>query len=158
MDTRTPEQRRRIMQAVKSKNTTPELSVRRLLHRMGYRYRLHRDDLPGKPDIAFVSRRRAIFVHGCFWHGHGCRKGRPPKSRLDYWLPKLRVNIARDRTKVEQLEVIGWRVLTVWQCDLSDLDTLAVRIRRFLAESKSRATVVTASSPGGQRRNEYARQ
>ena len=158
VDTRTPEQRRRIMQAVKSKNTTPELSVRRLLHRMGYRYRLHREDLPGKPDIAFLSRRRAIFVHGCFWHGHGCRRGRPPKSRPDYWLPKLRANIARDRAKVEQLEVIGWRVLTVWQCELSDLDTLTARIRRFLDESKARATMVTASFSGGQRHNEYVRQ
>ena len=82
MDTRTPEQRRRIMQAVGSKHTGPELVVRRLLHRMGYRYRLHRRDLPGRPDIAFISRRKAIFVHGCFWHGHDCPKGRLPKSRL----------------------------------------------------------------------------
>ncbi len=87
MDTRTSEQRRRIMQAVKSRDTGPEMIVRRLLHRMGYRYRLHRKDLPGKPDVALVSRRKAIFVHGCFWHGHGCPKGRLPKSRLDYWQP-----------------------------------------------------------------------
>ena len=83
-DTRTPEQRRRIMQSVKTENTGPELVVRRLLHGMGYRYRLHRRDLAGKPDIVFVSRRKAIFVHGCFWHGHSCPKGRLPKSRLDY--------------------------------------------------------------------------
>ena len=97
MDTRTPEQRRRIMQAVKSRNTGPEMIVRRLLHGMGYKYQLYRKDLPGKPDIALASRRKAIFVHGCFWHGHSCPKGRLPKSRLDYWQPKLAKNRERDR-------------------------------------------------------------
>lgn len=87
MDTRTPEQRRRIMQSVGTKNTAPELIVRRLLYGMGYRYRLHRKDLPGRPDIAFIGRKKAIFVHGCFWHAHDCPKGRAPKSRLDYWQP-----------------------------------------------------------------------
>ena len=111
MDTRTPVQRRRIMQAVKSMHTKPEMAVRRLLHRMGYRYRLHRKDLPGRPDIAFGSRRKAVFVHGCFWHGHGCAKGRLPKSRLDYWQPKIAQNVERDRTKREQLEALGWDFL-----------------------------------------------
>ena len=96
MDTRTEEQRRRIMQAVRTRDTGPEMIVRRLLHSLSYRYRLHRNDLPGKPDVAFLSRRKAIFVHGCFWHGHGCPQGRPPKSRLDYWKPKLDGNRERD--------------------------------------------------------------
>ncbi|WP_126975012.1 very short patch repair endonuclease [Frigidibacter oleivorans] len=132
MDSRTPEQRRRIMQAVKAKHTKPELVVRRLLHGMGYRYRLHRKALPGSPDLAFVGRKKAIFVHGCFWHGHGCSKGRLPKSRLDYWQPKLEQNINRDRTKIEQLESLGWRCFVVWQCELGDLDALGTRLKAFL--------------------------
>ena len=132
MDTRTPEQRRRIMQAVKSKNTGPELTVRRLLHGMGYRYRLHRKDLPGRPDIVFVSRRKAIFVHGCFWHGHGCSKGRLPKSRLDYWRPKIEGNVARDRTKIDRLRSSGWDVLVVWQCEIADLEATSARLQGFV--------------------------
>lgn len=132
MDTRTPEQRRRIMQAVKSKNTKPELVVRRLLHRMGYRYRLHRKDLPGRPDIALISHRKAIFVHGCFWHGHECRKGRLPKSRLDYWKPKLERNKERDREKSRALESQGWAVLVIWQCEMIDLDALMSRLLGFI--------------------------
>lgn len=135
MDTRTPEQRRRIMQAVKDKDTKPELVVRRLLHALGYRYRLHRKDLPGKPDIAFIGRRKAIFVHGCFWHWHGCPKGQLPKSRLDYWQPKLQENVNRDRTKIEQLEARGWRVLVVWQCELGDRERLATRLQDFVDDS-----------------------
>lgn len=137
MDTRTPEQRRRIMQAVKGKDTKPEWIVRRLLYGMGYRYRLHRKGLPGRPDIAFVGRKKAIFVHGCFWHGHECQKGRLPKSRLDYWQPKLEKNVNRDRTKIEQLESLGWRSLTVWQCELGDLDALTARLRAFLDETEN---------------------
>jgi len=137
VDTRTPEQRRRIMQAVKGKDTKPEWIVRRLLYGMGYRYRLHRKGLPGRPDIAFVGRKKAIFVHGCFWHGHECQKGRLPKSRLDYWQPKLEKNVNRDRTKIEQLESLGWRSLTVWQCELGDLDALTARLRAFLDETEN---------------------
>ena len=140
MDTRTPEQRRRIMQSVKSKNTGPELAVRRLLHGMGYRYRLHRKDLPGKPDIAFISRRKAIFVHGCFWHGHGCPKGRLPKSRLDYWQPKVDKNRERDRTKEEQLRSLGWSTMTIWQCETADLDALAERLQDFVGNRETRST------------------
>lgn len=132
MDTRDPEQRRRIMQAVKSKNTGPEMVVRRLLHAMGYRFRLHRKDLPGKPDIVLPGRRKAIFVHGCFWHAHGCSKGRPPKSRLDYWLPKLAQNVARDRAKLEHLESLGWQAHVVWQCELRDIDALATSLQNFV--------------------------
>ena len=120
------------MQSVKSRNTGPELIVRRLLHGMGYRYRLHRKDLPGRPDIALISRRKAIFVHGCFWHGHGCPKGRLPKSRLEYWGKKLDENKKRDRTKQEQLHSLGWRVLVIWQCETRDLGTLATRLQDFV--------------------------
>jgi DNA mismatch endonuclease (patch repair protein) len=120
------------MQAVKSKNTKPELIVRRCLFALGYRYRLHRKDLPGSPDIAFIGRRKAIFVHGCFWHGHGCSKGRLPKSRLGYWQPKLEKNAERDRTKTEQLESRGWEVLVVWQCELTDTEALVQRLQDFV--------------------------
>ena len=140
MDTRTPEQRRRIMQSVKSKDTGPELIVRRLLHKMGYRYRLHRRDLPGKLDIAFVSRRKAIFVHGCFWHGHDCPKGRLPKSRLDYWQPKLDKNRIRDRAKIEQLKSLGWSVLVIWQCETVDKEPLASRLQDFVGNRHIRST------------------
>ena len=122
------------MQAVGTKDTTPELTVRRLLHSMGYRYRLHRKDLPGTPDIVFPSRKVAIFVHGCFWHSHGCKKGQPPKSRLNYWQPKLAKNVERDRTKQEHLEALGWRILIVWQCETTDLEELASKLRRTLDE------------------------
>ena len=131
-DTRTKEQRRRIMQAVRGKDTGPEWTVRRLLHSLGYRYRLHRRDLPGKPDLVFPIRKKAIFVHGCFWHAHGCRYGRPPKSRLDYWLPKLKQNKKRDAEKRDRLEALDWQVLTVWQCEIKNLDDLTARLCAFL--------------------------
>lgn len=134
MDTRSPDQRRRIMQSVKSKNTGPEMKVRRVLHAMGYRFRLHRKDLPGKPDIVLPKHRKAIFVHGCFWHSHGCSKGQLPKSRLDYWLPKLERNAARDREKVEELETLGWKVLVIWQCEIQDADALRKRLGTFVDE------------------------
>ena len=136
-DTRTKEQRRRIMQAVRSKDTGPEWTVRRLLHRFGYRYRLHRRDLPGKPDLVFASRRKVVLVHGCFWHGHDCRFGRVPTSRLDYWLPKLERNKQRDAEVLAELEVLGWKVLTIWECDLKDLESLAAKLRAFLDEGRA---------------------
>ena len=132
MDTRNPEHRRRIMQAVKQKNTGPEIAVRRLLHAMGYRFRLHIRELPGRPDIVLPRRRAAIFVHGCFWHTHGCPKGRPPKSNLKYWLPKLEQNSRRDQAKSRQLRSLGWRVIVIWQCELADLDAVAVRLQEVL--------------------------
>ncbi|MCH9012468.1 MAG: DNA mismatch endonuclease Vsr [Proteobacteria bacterium] len=141
VDTRTKEQRRRIMQAVRGKDTGPEWTVRRLLHGLGYRYRLHRKDLPGKPDLVFPARKKAIFVHGCFWHAHGCRYGRLPKSRLDYWLPKLERNKERDADRTDRLEALGWHVLTVWQCETKDTDALAARLTAFLDDvDKSRST------------------
>lgn len=120
------------MQAVKGKNTAPELALRSMLYRLGYRFRLHRRDLAGTPDIVLPGRAAAIFVHGCFWHGHGCRIGRLPKSKLDYWEPKIRANRERDERKRLALEAAGWRVLTVWQCELSDTAALERKLVTFL--------------------------
>lgn len=128
-----PERRSWLMQRVGTKNTGPEKLVRSLLHRLGYRFRLHYRDLPGTPDIVFPSRRIAIFVHGCFWHSHGCRKGQPPKSRLDYWGPKLAANRQRDERNIEMLTLAGWRVEIVWQCELSDTETLISRLTKLLS-------------------------
>ena len=133
MDTRTPEQRRRIMRSVKSRNTGPELVVRRLLHGMGYRYRLHRRDLPGSPDLVFGPRRKVIFVHGCFWHLHeGCRRARIPKSRVDFWQPKLEGNRRRDARNQAELRRRCWGVLVVWECEIKDEYVLERRIEEFL--------------------------
>lgn len=118
MDTRTEEQRQRIMAAVKSRDTGPEIAVRRLLFAAGYRYRLHVAALPGRPDIVLPKHRVVIFVHGCFWHGHRCRKGRLPKTRLDFWQAKIDRNRERDRAALIALRRAGWRVLVVWQCEL----------------------------------------
>lgn len=134
MDTRTPEQRRRIMQSVGAKDTAPELTVRRILFRLGYRYRLHRKDLPGRPDIAFVGRKKAIFVHGCFWHSHDCPKGRAPKSRIDYWQAKRQATVDRDRRNIEKLNARGWTVLIVWQCELRDLYEVSTRLQDFVGQ------------------------
>jgi DNA mismatch endonuclease (patch repair protein) len=120
------------MQSVKARDTGPELALRRLLHGMGLRYRLHSKKLPGRPDIVFPSRRAAVFVHGCFWHGHGCRWGKLPKSRLDYWEPKIAANRQRDARQVEALQELGWRVLTVWQCELRDAEPVARFVASFV--------------------------
>jgi DNA mismatch endonuclease, patch repair protein len=131
-DTRTPAQRRRIMQSVSTKNTGPEWEIRRLLFSMRYRYRLHDSRLPGTPDIVFSGRKRVIFVHGCFWHGHGCSKGQPPKSRPEFWGPKLFRNRERDAIQAQQIEALGWSVLTLWQCELKDREALKAKIVLFL--------------------------
>ncbi|POF34180.1 DNA mismatch endonuclease (patch repair protein) [Roseibium marinum] len=106
--------------------------VRQLLHSHGYRYRLHRKDLPGRPDIVFASKRKAIFVHGCFWHGHNCDKGKLPKSKLEYWTPKIAANKARDAKNVAELEAKGWKVLVIWQCELPDNQTLWLKLKDFM--------------------------
>jgi len=125
--------RSRVMRAVKGKDTKPEQAVRSLLHSLGYRFRLHRRDLPGSPDIVFPGRKAAIFVHGCFWHGHTCSRGsRMPKANADYWVGKLARNQARDATTRAALEALGWRVLTVWECEIRDAAMLADRLREFL--------------------------
>lgn len=131
-DNRTPESRSALMSRIGGKNTAPEMTVRRLLYSLGYRYRLHRRDLPGTPDIVFPSRRKAIFVNGCFWHAHGCRIGQPPKSRRRYWKAKFERNRARDRENIADLRNLGWRVLTVWQCQEKAQNSLARRLVSFL--------------------------
>ncbi len=122
------------MASVRTAGTGAEIAVRSIVHCLGYRYSLARRDLPGKPDLVFVSRRRAIFVHGCFWHGHRCRYGRLPKTRLDYWRPKIEANKARDRRQAKALRKAGWSVMFVWQCHLKNRDALATRIADFLHE------------------------
>lgn len=132
-----PAARSRLMAKIGPKNTAPELAVRRAAHAAGFRFRLHRRDLPGTPDLVFPRFRAAIFVHGCFWHGHGCAKGRLPKSREDYWVPKIEANRTRDAAKAAALEAAGWRVLTIWQCEIGDPSSLAGRIAAFLAGENS---------------------
>jgi DNA mismatch endonuclease, patch repair protein len=131
-DNRSPESRSALMSRIGGKDTAPELLVRRLLHALGFRFRLHRKDLPGTPDIVFPSRRKIIFVNGCFWHAHGCRIGRPPKSRPEFWLPKLRRNSLKDARNVRALRKMGWGVLNVWQCQTRFPDRLEARLVSFL--------------------------
>lgn len=133
MDTLTPRERSARMALVRGKDTKPELTVRRLVHGMGYRYRLHRRDLPGTPDLVFPARGKVILVHGCFWHRHArCALARLPKSRADFWLPKLTANAERDARNLRALRRLGWGVMTIWECQLRDTARLASRIRRFL--------------------------
>ncbi len=124
------------MAAIKSSGMKPEMIVRSLVHRLGYRFRLHAKDLPGKPDLVFRSRRKVIFVHGCFWHQHqkaSCSDGRAPKSNLGYWAPKLARNVNRDARNVAALKAFGWRILVVWECEaLGDVAKLSQRIVKFL--------------------------
>lgn len=128
-----PVERSAQMARVHSADTGPEMAVRRMVHAMGFRYRLHAADLPGKPDLVFRSLRKVIFVHGCFWHGHGCRAGRNrPASRQDYWLRKLEGNAARDRANARKLRREGWSVMTVWECQLKSPGKIEARLRTFL--------------------------
>lgn len=120
------------MRRIKSRDTKPEMTVRRLVHSMGYRYRLHRADLPGKPDMVFVSRRKVIFVHGCFWHSHGCKLSHVPKSNSGYWSPKLERNKARDAVHSTAVEALGWNGLIIWECELKQPEELRRRLARFL--------------------------
>jgi DNA mismatch endonuclease (patch repair protein) len=122
------------MRKVRSKDTQPEMSVRRLLWAMGFRgYRIHYISLPGKPDIVFTRRKKVIFVHGCFWYGHNCRAGmNVPKSNSEYWQPKLARNRRRDQQNQEELQALGWRFMIIWECELRDLRSLEERIRDFL--------------------------
>ena len=128
--------RSRIMRAVKSRDTKPEMIVRRLAHAMGYRYRLHRAGLPGKPDLVFGPRRKVIFVHGCFWHGHDCKRGaRVPKTNVEYWTAKIGGNRQRDADSEAALIAMGWRVLIVWECEMKDRAALAARLRAYLEKA-----------------------
>src|SRR5580693_3565013 len=132
-DVYSPQKRSAVMRQVKGKDTAPERVVRRLIWALGGRYRLHRADLPGKPDIVLPGRRLAIFVHGCFWHGHDCARGaRVPKANRDYWLGKVGRNRARDVASREALAAAGWRVETIWECELKDHAALEARISALL--------------------------
>jgi len=126
-------ERAEIMRAVKSKNTAPEIVVRRLVYALGYRFSLHRRDLPGKPDLVFIGRRAVIFVHGCFWHGHDCPRGaHKPKTNTGYWHSKIARNRERDSENMARLATIGWRTHVVWECELTERSVLAHRLRAFL--------------------------
>ena len=129
-----PAKRSAVMRRVKGRDTTPELVVRRALTRLGARYRLQRKDLPGSPDVALAGRRLALFVHGCFWHGHDCARGaRIPKQNRDYWMAKVARNRARDVASRGALEAAGWRVETLWECELKDTAALEVRLTALLS-------------------------
>lgn len=139
MDTLSGAERSQRMGLVKSKNTKPELAVRRLVHAMGFRYRLHGKNLPGKPDLVFKTRRKVIFVHGCFWHRHeGCALCRMPKSRVEFWSAKLEANKERDVVKQAALISQGWRYLIVWECEIRDKTKLSARISEFLEPGSNR--------------------
>jgi len=132
-----PEKRSEVMRAVRGANTRPEMIVRRMVHGLGYRYRLHVRSVPGCPDMVFPGRRKIIFVHGCFWHQHACKRGdRMPKARRDYWKTKLRGNKIRDAANRRRLRRLGWRVLVVWECQIQPkkMQKLAARIIRFLED------------------------
>jgi DNA mismatch endonuclease (patch repair protein) len=129
----TPEQRSRIMRAVKGKDTAPEMTVRRMAHRMGFRFRLHRRDLPGKPDLVFPRLHRVVFVHGCFWHGHDCARGsRMPKANAGYWRAKIARNGVRDAANIAELRTKGWRTAVIWECELKKPARAEKRLAKFL--------------------------
>jgi len=139
-DTISKQRRSELMSRIRSKNSKVELLVRSLVHRMGYRFRLHRKDLPGKPDLVFAGRRKVIFVHGCFWHWHpdpNCKQARMPKSRQEFWRPKLEGNRRRDRENRQKLIELGWEVLEIWECEARDPEKIQSRIRNFLGPSRA---------------------
>lgn len=125
------------MAAVRGKDTKPELVVRRTVHRLGYRYRLHRKGLPGTPDLVFPRRRLAIFIYGCFWHRHkGCARSTTPKSRAEFWQAKFETNVARDRRDMGALDALGWRVAVIWECQTKDILSLEHQLRMLLDEER----------------------
>lgn len=133
MDKFSPDKRSEIMRHIHGKDTGPEKKIRSTIHRMGFRYRMYVPNLPGKPDLVFPGKKRVIFVHGCFWHHHkNCKRGNFPKSRKDYWIPKLLRNQARDVKNAAKLRRLGWKVMVIWQCEISDMGKLSRRIARFL--------------------------
>lgn len=139
MDKLTPERRSANMRQIRSHNTSPELTLRRMLHRLGYRFRLHRNDLPGKPDLVFPARKKVIFVHGCFWHQHReCREGRVPGSRLEYWGPKLARNQERDAAAQSALVTQGWKFLVLWECELAQDAAAKKKVIQFLGSNRPR--------------------
>jgi|TARA_B100001971_G_C17878675_1_gene376939 DNA mismatch endonuclease (patch repair protein) len=125
------------MSAIRSKNTKPEAVVRSLLFALGYRYRLHRKDLPGKPDIVLKKHNTIIFVHGCFWHHHkNCRRANWPKSNQEYWLPKIQRNIERDKIHIRKLKKEGWEVLVIWECQIKNMDKLSLKIQKHFRRNQ----------------------
>lgn len=128
-----PETRSRTMRAVKGRNTAPELAVRHMVFALGYRYRLYRKDLPGKPDLTFPQLHKVIFVHGCFWHGHNCARGaRTPSHNREYWMRKIAGNAARDKRTLADLQKLGWKTHVVWECELKDPSRLEKDLKHFL--------------------------
>lgn len=137
MDTLSSAQRSERMSRIKGRDTKPEMVVRKLIHGMGYRYRLHLAGLAGRPDLVFRSRKKVIFVHGCFWHRHedsSCRLSRMPKSNLDFWKAKLEANRERDLKNIETLTKSGWKVLVVWECESGRIEVLSHKLHKFLEE------------------------
>ena len=128
------DKRKQIMQGIHTKNTTPEIKLRSLLHRNGFRFRLNRKDLPGKPDIVLPKYNKVIFVHGCFWHGHNCKRGHRPSTNVEFWNKKLDSNILRDQNTIERLVELGWKSMVVWECEIKKKteDELLLRIKKFL--------------------------
>jgi len=133
--------RSEIMSKIKSKDTKPEKTVRKLLHGLGFRYRLHVSDLPGKPDIVLPKFKTVIFVNGCFWHGHKCRRGHTPLSNLDYWEPKVKRNIERDKKNKAKLRRLGWRVITVWECETTDMTRLRKKMRSLISVKDEKGNI-----------------
>ena len=134
-DVVTTARRSEIMSNIRAKGMKPEMAVRRLVHSLGYRYRLHRKDLPGKPDLVFASRKKVIFVHGCFWHQHenkSCKIARRPQSNRHYWVPKLKRNAERDAENQTALSTLGWEVLIIWECQLTPIEGLVEQIQNYL--------------------------
>ena len=137
MDTVPADKRSEIMRRITSKGTKPEIQVRRLVHSLGFRYRLHKKELLGKPDLVFSNRRKLIFVHGCFWHQHdGCKSSHIPKTRQEYWEPKLTRTVRRDRENQKKLYELGWDILVIWECEVRDIQKLAERIMVFLGGNR----------------------
>ena len=135
MDVLTKKQRSYNMSQIRNKNTRPEILVRSIVHRMGYRYALHRKDLPGHPDIVLVRHKKIIFVHGCFWHIHKCRYGKvKPSTNADFWKSKREGNVARDKRNIQKLRKDGWKVLVVWECQTKDKEKLIRKLNNFLSD------------------------
>lgn len=135
MDSLAPDRRSENMRQIRGRDTAPELAIRKLCREIGFtRYRIHRKDLPGKPDLAWVGRKLAVFVHGCFWHGHDCAEGiRKPKSNLDYWIPKIERNQQRDAENITTLRTDGWNALVIWECEINERGRVSKRLQKFLS-------------------------
>jgi DNA mismatch endonuclease (patch repair protein) len=140
MDKISPERRSKNMRNIRGKNTAPELAVRKLCREIGFSgYRIHRKELPGKPDVAWLGRKLAVFVHGCFWHGHDCKEGlRKPKSNRAYWVPKIKRNQQRDLKNLNVLRASGWEVLIIWECEIKDMENLEKKLLKFLLKKPNR--------------------